>query len=375
MNSKKLTKVTCQVYKWISKSFEKSLNEAGIINYHVQSSRNVVVREKNIFYGLFNKIDYENDPSEIYRFYIPMEYEDNIVNYLVEKCELNHPGRGSIYTEDVILYNSDMLNVDYEKISKLPKNSCCLKPEFAGITCIIQRGLGELITNSVLDMGFCIPSVTYGLGGGFRDKLGIIRVAIPAEKEIITLTVSKHDAVNVLDTLVNLARLDKPGKGFIYMFPIKQGLINTRLFRGSFKQLASVEQIIQAIDELKQTNNWRRKFSDTEKNVKPEKQKYLKEMLNITFFSNEGYMNKIINKAMNAGAGGATVYKLDYYSYDNTYDKLLPAREMSDLVVNESLKEKIISSVLSIDKIDDSGTMIEISPVPLAGTYNANNKR
>jgi len=268
-----------------------------------------------------------------------------------------------------MLYNEGVISLDYDKISLLEESDCCLKAEFTGITCILQRGLGKVIIKSILDMGFCIPSVTYGIGGGLRDKLSVIRVAVPTEKEIITLIVSKHDAFNVMDTLSVLARLDKPGKGFLYLFPVKKALLNTRIFRGSFKQLATTEQIIQAIDDLKQTNNWRRKFSDSDNFFRRTKIKYNKGSLNLTFFSNEGFMKKIIKNAMSEGARGATVYKVNYHSF-SADNKIPPGREMSDLVVNNSLNSKIIESTINMEGFTDSRTIIEVSPVPLFYTYN-----
>ncbi len=373
---KKMIKVTCQVYTWISALVEKSLFEAGIVNFHLQSGRNVVIREKHYLGGLITKTKYENDPADIFRFYIPFEYESAILNYLIKKCEFHHPGRGTVFTEEVTLYNFELLHFDFDKLNRLEKSEDLAKSGFTGISCIIQRGLAGIIIKSVLDMGFCVPTVTYGEGGGFREKLGLIRVAIPSEKEVVTLTVSKIDAMEVMGILVDIARLDQPGKGFIYMFPIRKAFINTRLFRGTLKQVASTEQIIQAIDEIKGNNEWRRKFSESELTKRSDRRKYLKKMINITVFTNEGYIGNIINQAMNDGAGGATVYTLDYKSSDSDYKFVLPAREMSDLVINDNQKDGILQSLINSGTLTTGASgIIETSQVPLVCTYFANHKR
>ena len=115
----KMIKVTCQVYTWISDLVEKSLFEAGIVNYHIQSGRNVVIREKHYLGGLITKTKYENAPADIFRFFIPFEYESAIMNHLIKKCEFHHPGRGTVFTEEVTLYNSELLHFDFDK-SKNP---------------------------------------------------------------------------------------------------------------------------------------------------------------------------------------------------------------------------------------------------------------
>ncbi len=59
--------------------------------------------------------------------------------------------------------------------------------ELKGITCIVQRGEGDRIAKISLNTGASVPITTHGTGSGVRDKLGLLRITIPPEKELINL--------------------------------------------------------------------------------------------------------------------------------------------------------------------------------------------
>jgi hypothetical protein len=54
--------------------------------------------------------------------------------------------------------------------------------DLSGIGCILPRGLGDPIARIALELGTCVPAITFGIGTGLRDRLGLLRIAIPAER-------------------------------------------------------------------------------------------------------------------------------------------------------------------------------------------------
>lgn len=99
-------------------------------------------------------------------------------------------------------------------------------------------------------------------------------------------------------------------------------------------------------------------------------------MVDFTIYANEGTTSSIVNAAMENGAGGATIYKLNYKSAINDYAALLPAREMSDLVINDAQTDGIFAAITNAGIFDENHAgLLEVSPVPIVCTYIANVKR
>lgn len=59
-------------------------------------------------------------------------------------------------------------------------------------------------------------------GIGVRECLGILGVAVEAEKEVISTLVSSEQRDLVYDTLYRAADLDVAGRGFIYVTPLEK---------------------------------------------------------------------------------------------------------------------------------------------------------
>ena len=117
------------------------------------------------------------------------------------------------------------------------------------LTCTVQHGRGDRIVKAVLGLGVPMPLVTTDEGTGLREKLGLIRVAMPAGKDVVHAIASEHEATDILGSLVDTARLDRFGSGFIYESPIAGGVINNMVIRGQ-RHSASIEQLIGAVDKL-----------------------------------------------------------------------------------------------------------------------------
>jgi len=90
------------------------------------------------------------------------------------------------------------------------------------ITCIVQKGCGDVIVKAAYQAGAQGSTIHYAHGSGVREKLGIFGIAIEAEKEVIQLIVSSEQVDRVFDAMYLTGQLDTPGKGFIYVTKVEK---------------------------------------------------------------------------------------------------------------------------------------------------------
>lgn len=84
------------------------------------------------------------------------------------------------------------------------------------ITCIVQKGLADSIVSAAREAGAQGATVFYAKGTGVRERLGLLGIAVEAEKEIINVVVPTDQADSVFEKMFLVGKLDTPGMGFIY---------------------------------------------------------------------------------------------------------------------------------------------------------------
>jgi hypothetical protein len=375
MKKQKIDKVVCEVYRSNTKRLIEVLKELKIEVVQIQSARSIVLREKQNKLLLTSTTKLEEDPIDIFYFYIYPQNSNYILAKITDEMKLNIPGNGTIYSETIEMINDSPIQYVNDTIRKTKKlENINIFSNLIAIRCIVQRGKGNEIVRSALDLGTTVPSVTFGEGTGLRDKIGLLRITIPAEKEIVTLVIGKNDANDIMNVLIDIGRLDLPGKGFIYLYPVARGIVNSKIFRGKQKYVASMEQIILAIDSIKGNMEWRKRSSNIELPGYAKKRKFLTNLVDLTLICNEGRAMEIVEEAMAVGAAGATISKL-------RFDKLteqdnIPvsrAREMANMIIGADQVELIAQTMIKTGLFDQSTCgFIEIKPVPKACTYLGN---
>ncbi|MEN8166666.1 MAG: P-II family nitrogen regulator [Pseudomonadota bacterium] len=91
------------------------------------------------------------------------------------------------------------------------------------LTCVVQSGFSEVILKAARDVGATTGAISYhAMGTGARERLGILGIAVEAEKEVINILVSSEQRDLVYDTLYRAADMDVPGRGFIYIMPLEK---------------------------------------------------------------------------------------------------------------------------------------------------------
>jgi len=369
---KKVVEITIVSDKEIASAILEELESIGIeYSNSIAGRRDLLQQRKGLLKMFGNGKTILHDPITIIKFLVSSEMEQTVINCIIEKGRLNMPGRGSVFSKDVTLLKvheqcqeNKTLNTDieYEKRG--------LYSDLTGICCIAQRGDGDLLAKVGLETGSGVPAITLGRGTGLRDKIGFWRVSIPAEKEIVNLLTTTHNAENLMEMMVDIGALDHPGKGFVYLYPIKMGLVDVKAYVGLSRQAASIEQIVSVIDEIKGGTIWRRReFSKYPSAGK--KRNYLNDLVNFTLICNEGRARDLIKTAMAAGAGGATTSKLKYRRSEKAEsNKISPAREIGEMIISENQIETVAKALEEGGALDNNthGQMF-YSMVPKAYTY------
>ncbi len=228
------------------------------------------------------------------------------------------------------------------------------------IVIVVSRGKGNDVAGAALERGLCVPSVDFAIGGGIRDRLGLIRVAVPPEKEVVRLIVPGHDSEIAAKMLIDSLRLDQPGRGFVYGQPVRGAIPRTRLRVGEQSHAATIEQVIGAIDNLHGGTDWRRRLSWHDGKQSKLGYGFHKAAWGLSVVCPEELSRKMLDTAIDVGAGGSISF-LSKVLVQPDDGKALPEMSRSSLVLASRSKENVTEALLSAGIIE-SGGHLEITP-------------
>jgi nitrogen regulatory protein P-II 1 len=104
----------------------------------------------------------------------------------------------------------------------MTKRDVAILTDVALITCVVQRGVAETITNVATEAGAQGATVNFAKGMGIRERLGILGVAVEVEKEVIHIVVSSDQVERIFEKIYLACELDTPGKGIMYITPLEK---------------------------------------------------------------------------------------------------------------------------------------------------------
>jgi len=90
------------------------------------------------------------------------------------------------------------------------------------ITCIVQKGNADTIIKAAYQAGAQGATTYYAIGSGVREKLGLLGVAVEAEKEVVNIIVSTEQLNRVFDSIYLAGKLDTPAMGFMYVTKLEK---------------------------------------------------------------------------------------------------------------------------------------------------------
>ncbi len=360
-------RITLMTHHDLSGKVIELFTSLGISTLLVENARCV---RQNVNPGLFGfsglRFDFSDAASEIYRLTVSRETAAPLLCRLIESLDLKTPGRGAIYAQDLLEVGCQTLPV----ISVEPARSECLLNELTLITGIqTKSGGGENLYKVALKLGAGVPVVGIGIGTGIRDRLGLLRITISPEKELVYLMVPGHDANGLQRLLIEEGHIDRPGGGFLYQTPISGGIVDPLLRIGRQEHAASIEQIIAAIDDLKKSTAWRKRFfgvDDNHGNGGPTTFTHRE----ISFFCHEGQGDNFVQAAMRAGAAGATMSRVRTLYLQGEDAGRHVSCEHGILCVSEDMEMPVLQALGDItDTCPEKDWLLQSVPATSVFTY------
>jgi nitrogen regulatory protein PII len=319
----------------------KEVSDIGAICSTIISARGTLIADK--WYQMF--LPAMSPEQEVAELLVPNSMVETLMSTIVASGKLHLSGSGAIYsiTCGKTLFPETVMIQESPKTVESAENIVSFKQDLTGIFCIIQKSKSESIARAAVNVGSPGPTVVFGVGRGIRERIGLLRIAISPEKELIRLIVDDCDADHVFDTMVQEGKLDTPGMGFIYTIPITKGLVNIASVFKAGSQSASIQQIVKAIDELKKGTHWRERI-EAEEGASQKKRKFLLDLVRLTLVVERGTGDTLIQAAILAGAPGASV----------TYGRAIGGEEKEpEKGIRVSKEREIIEMTVSPQKVDE----------------------
>ena len=188
---------------------------------------------------------------------VPDDNIEAVTSAAIQSGNLDKVGSGAVFSiscNDAHISNAFPTQISSDgNNSDLPAQSQNLE----AICCICEKGIADDITKAALQSGAPGPTVTFGEGGGVRDKIPLLRITKGPEKEFVWCVVEKSDADEIFSNMARAGKITEPGRGFMYSIPVHNGLINVSSTVSSSAHGANMEQIISALDDIKGNKEWR----------------------------------------------------------------------------------------------------------------------
>lgn len=352
-------KVICVVPHEGGRRLRGLIRELGIDEMTIQHARRTLLRERKIRLG--DATSLSEELVEVVRFRVPVVCEEEVLGSLVDGHGFGEPGRGNIVSQPVHLLGLDLPSCHEPSPLQRP---ALQRRQLAGLCCIVPRGEGTTIARLVLNAGLGAPFVTYAQGVASRAKLGLIRVTIPADKEVVTTFIDRHDVDEAFQMVNEVLGINRPGAGFCYWYPLTAGVLDTRIWIGRQPHVASMEQVITALDMVTGDTTWRRKMEGVASPVAAAPVR----LSSYTLHGAEVETEPVVNAAVAAGAGGATLSRVHRELLKGD-DDVPAALESSELIIPEPILPRIHEAVSGAGLMERRG-FIEVAEVGGASGYS-----
>ena len=104
----------------------------------------------------------------------------------------------------------------------MKKHEMVVLTDVSLITAIVQRGKADELVKSAQEAGAQGASIHYSHGRGVRERLGILGLAVEAEKEVINIIVSSDQVNRIFQRLYMAGDFNTPGMGFMWVTPVEK---------------------------------------------------------------------------------------------------------------------------------------------------------
>jgi nitrogen regulatory protein P-II 1 len=89
------------------------------------------------------------------------------------------------------------------------------------LTCVVETGKGVDVITAARGGGAGGATIHAQRGVGIRERVGVLGIAIDAEKDVVSMLVGTDQAELVSSVIYNAIGLGRPGGGFLYLTPLE----------------------------------------------------------------------------------------------------------------------------------------------------------
>lgn len=235
----------------------ESLSKNGARHIIQSTSRGSMLNEGG---GFLSKMFPPPAPEqELFQLLVPSAKLGDVMQGAVDAGYLNRAGSGAIFAMPCKgeVHHTDAFPILSANGDGGMAMGDTLAADMDAIICIVELGTADDMASAALKAGTSGPTITFGEGGGVRDKIRLLRLTKGPEKEIVIAVVEKGETDKVFTEMARAGKITEPGKGFMYTTPVDRGLINISSSFSAGGAGASLDQIIGALDELKGGKDWR----------------------------------------------------------------------------------------------------------------------
>jgi nitrogen regulatory protein PII len=237
---------------------------------------------------------------------VPNDKVDAVTDAAVLAGNLNRVGAGAVFVIDCNdTRHTEKFPAPSPSVDDANGSSGTYTADLEAICCICEIGIADDIAKAALQNGAPGPTVTFGEGGGVRDKIPLLRITKGPEKEFVWCVVDKNDADEIFADMARAGHISEPGRGFMYSIPVSSGIVNVSSIAATSAHGANMEQVIAAIDEIKGDKDWRATTAEATKS-KAFKTNPLKNLIGLYCIVPRDNYSDVYDAILEAGAPGVS---------------------------------------------------------------------
>ena len=240
--------------------------------------------------------------------------------------------------------------------------------DLEAICCICEKGIADDIARAALEGGAPGPTITFGEGGGVRDKIPLLRMTKGPEKEFVWCVVEKNEADDIFGGMARAGKITEPGRGFMYSIPVRSGLINVSSTVSSSGYGANMDQIIAALDDLKGGKEWRTAAETESSENRALKTTFLENLVGLYCIVPRDHYEDVYDSVLDGGAPGVSTnfgIMVDSGSDDQNEEWAVVYTSVGPDNV-DSLREKLTAKM---ESLEINRFAFYSLPIPRALTY------
>ena len=237
---------------------------------------------------------------------VPNDKVDAVTDAAVQAGNLNRVGAGAVFVIDCNdTRHTEKFPAPSSSVEDANGSSGTYTADLEAICCICEIGIADDIAKAALQNGAPGPTVTFGEGGGVRDKIPLLRITKGPEKEFVWCVVDKNDADEIFADMARAGHISEPGRGFMYSIPVSSGIVNVSSVASTAAHGANMEQVIAAIDEIKGGKDWRATAAESAKS-KAFQTNPLKDLIGLYCIVPRDNYSDVYDAILSAGAPGVS---------------------------------------------------------------------